>query len=133
MPATASTSSFCGRSAAGASPTNAAGGGGGGIVAAWRGTRTRRGSGGGELRMAESETLEFTLKKPMGLVLEENVGGFGGLRVKEIAEGGSAQVGICCCCGCGGGWWRQLSMHFVSLLAGTEPQVAMPCCRPCWG
>lgn len=42
--------------------------------------------------MAESETLEVTLAKPMGIVLEENVGGFGGLRVKEIAEGGSAQV-----------------------------------------
>lgn len=42
--------------------------------------------------MAESETLEVTLKKPMGIVLEENVGGFGGMRVKEIAEGGSAEV-----------------------------------------
>lgn len=44
--------------------------------------------------MAESETLEVTLKKPMGLVLEENINGFGGLRVKEIKEGGAAQVGF---------------------------------------
>lgn len=37
----------------------------------------------------------------MGLVLEENVGGYGGLRVKEIAEGGSAQVGVFFFCGSG--------------------------------
>lgn len=56
-------------------------------------TRRRRGGGGGGgLRMAESETLEVTLKKPMGIVLEENISGFGGLRVKEINDGGSAQV-----------------------------------------
>lgn len=42
--------------------------------------------------MAESETLEVTLKKPMGIVLEENVSGFGGLRVKEVTAGGSAEV-----------------------------------------
>eukprot|EP00904_Undaria_pinnatifida_P003722 jgi/Undpi1/13350/HiC_scaffold_8.g03009.m1 len=41
--------------------------------------------------MAESETLDVTLKKPMGIVLEENVSGFGGLRVKEVTDGGSAQ------------------------------------------
>eukprot|EP00752_Nemacystus_decipiens_P008995 g8030.t1 len=65
--------------------------GGAGTAAAWR--RSGGGGGGsrGGLKMAESETLEVTLKKPMGLVLEENVGGFGGLRVKEVADGGSAQ------------------------------------------
>lgn len=58
--------------------------------------------------MAESETLEVTLKKPMGLVLEENVGGFGGLRVKEVADGGSAQVrwyGVC--------WYRSMVVCMV--------------------
>lgn len=81
--AAASTSAFYGRPAV-ACPIKAAGGGA--AAATWRG------GGGRGLRMAESETLEVTLKKPMGLVLEENVGGFGGLRVKEIADGGSAQV-----------------------------------------
>lgn len=52
----------------------------------------RRQDGGGGLRMAASETRAVTLKKPMGLVLEENVSGFGGMRVKEVTEGGSAQV-----------------------------------------
>lgn len=42
--------------------------------------------------MAESETLEVTLTKPLGMVLEENISNFGGLRVKEIKDGGSAQV-----------------------------------------
>ncbi|CAB1103120.1 unnamed protein product [Ectocarpus sp. CCAP 1310/34] len=77
----ASTSVFCGRPAAVASSSHEA-------TAA--GVGRRRGGGGG-LRMAESEELEVSLKKPMGLVLEENVGGFGGLRVKEVADGGSAQ------------------------------------------
>ena len=87
--AAASTSAFYGRPAV-ACPIKAAGGGAG-ATAAWR--RSGGGGGGGRvLRMAESETLEVTLKKPMGLVLEENVGGFGGLRVKEVADGGSAQV-----------------------------------------
>ncbi|CAM9799410.1 unnamed protein product [Ectocarpus fasciculatus] len=81
----ASTSVFCGRPAVVASSRREAKAAGAGR---WRGGG---GSGGGGLRMAESEKLEVTLKKPMGLVLEENVGGFGGLRVKEVAEGGSAQ------------------------------------------
>lgn len=50
--------------------------------------------------MAESETLDVTLKKPMGIVLEENVSGFGGLRVKEVTDGGSAQVRVGVCLGC---------------------------------
>lgn len=78
----ASTSVFCGRPAAVASSSHEATAAGAG----------RRRGGGGGLRMAESEKLEVSLKKPMGLVLEENVGGFGGLRVKEVADGGSAQV-----------------------------------------
>ncbi|CAM9141040.1 unnamed protein product, partial [Ectocarpus sp. 13 AM-2016] len=77
----ASTSVFCGRPAAVPSASHEA-------TAA--GVGRRRGGGRG-LRMAESEKLEVSLKKPMGLVLEENVGGFGGLRVKEVADGGSAQ------------------------------------------
>lgn len=44
------------------------------------------------LRMAESERLELKLSKPMGLVMEENALKFGGLRVKEVNAGGSAQV-----------------------------------------
>lgn len=44
--------------------------------------------------MATSETLQVTLKKPMGIVLEENVSGFGGMRVKEINAGGSAEVNM---------------------------------------
>ncbi|CAM9547903.1 unnamed protein product, partial [Ectocarpus sp. 8 AP-2014] len=77
----ASTSVFCGRPAAVASSSHEATAAGAG----------RRRGGGGGLRMAESEKLDVSLKKPMGLVLEENVGGFGGLRVKEVADGGSAQ------------------------------------------
>eukprot|EP00903_Cladosiphon_okamuranus_P010028 g9510.t1 len=85
--AAASTSAFYGRPAL-ACPIKAAVGRAGVAASAWRGSG---GGGGRGLRMAESETLEVTLKKPMGLVLEENVGGFGGLRVKEVADGGSAK------------------------------------------
>ncbi|CAM9249193.1 unnamed protein product [Discosporangium mesarthrocarpum] len=41
--------------------------------------------------MAESSSFEVTLAKPMGLVLEENGSGFGGLRVREVSSGGSAE------------------------------------------
>ncbi|CAM9867017.1 unnamed protein product [Scytosiphon promiscuus] len=88
--ATVTTSAFHGRPASARSSAAASGG----AVADWRGAYGRRGGGGGggALRMAESETLEVTLKKPMGIVLEENVGGFGGMRVKEVAAGGSAEA-----------------------------------------
>lgn len=67
--------------------------------------------------MAESEKLEVSLKKPMGLVLEENVGGFGGLRVKEVADGGSAQVRRGCC-GDAGGMHACLAAVAVGRLCG---------------
>lgn len=41
--------------------------------------------------MAEKEVFEVTLTKPMGIVLEENMSNFGGMRVKEISAGGAAQ------------------------------------------
>lgn len=91
--ATASVSAFHGRPAV-ARATKSSAAAIRAAAAGWRGVHGRRGGGGGGggLRMAESETLEVTLKKPMGIVLEENVGGFGGMRVKEIAAGGSAEV-----------------------------------------
>ena len=96
--ALSATSSFNGRPVSVASASTASGGGGA-TGAAWQ-PRVRGGGGGaGGLRMAESETIDVTLKKPMGIVLEENVSGFGGLRIKEVAESGSAQVGVCMC-GC---------------------------------
>ncbi|CAM9325609.1 unnamed protein product [Ascophyllum nodosum] len=62
---------------------------GGGVVRPWR----RRGGGTcSSLKMAASETLNVTIKKPMGIVLEENGSGFGGLRVKEVNPGGSAEA-----------------------------------------
>ena len=62
---------------------------GGGVVRPWR----RRGGGTcSSLKMAASETLNVTIKKPMGIILEENGSGFGGLRVKEVNPGGSAEV-----------------------------------------